>query len=174
MRDLAGLDGLLARAGWSERPLAVLDLDAVDANADDLLRRAGGTPVRIASKSLRVRGLLDRLLARPGIAGILAFTLPEALWLVAHGARDVLVAYPTAERGALRRLAASPEALGAITLMVDETASSPRSGRHAPAVSRCACSAAATPSPRWWRPTGCSSPSTAIKAWSAPIPRPAW
>lgn len=138
MRDLAGLDGLLARAGWSERPLAVLDLDAVDANADDLLRRAGGTPVRIASKSLRVRGLLDRLLARPGIAGILAFTLPEALWLVAHGARDVLVAYPTAERGALRRLAASPEALGAITLMVDETASSLRSGRHAPAVSRCA------------------------------------
>ena len=122
MRDLAGLDGLLARAGWSERPLAVLDLDAVDANADDLLRRAGGTPVRIASKSLRVRGLLDRLLARPGIAGILAFTLPEALWLVAHGARDVLVAYPTAERGALRRLAASPEALDAITLMVDETA----------------------------------------------------
>ena len=122
MRDLAGLDGLLAGAGWSERPLAVLDLDAVDANADDLLRRAGGTPVRIASKSLRVRGLLDRVLARPGIAGILAFTLPEALWLVAHGARDVLVAYPTAERGALRRLAASPEALDAITLMVDETA----------------------------------------------------
>lgn len=55
MRDLAGLDGLLAGAGWSERRLAVLDLDAVDANADDLLRRAGGTPVRISSKSLRVR-----------------------------------------------------------------------------------------------------------------------
>ncbi|MFL0457208.1 hypothetical protein ACH0CV_07680 [Brachybacterium paraconglomeratum] len=138
MRDRAGLDGLLAEAGWSERPLAVLHLGAVDANADDLLRRAGGTPVRIASKSLRVRGLLDRVLARPGIAGLLVFTLPEALWLVAHEARDVLVGYPTTERGALRRLAASPEALGAITLMVDETASSPRSGRHAPAASRCA------------------------------------
>lgn len=72
------------------------------------------------------------------MAGILAFTLPEALWLVAHGARDVPVAYPAAERGALRRLAASPEALDAITLMVDDAASSPRSGRHAAAVSRCA------------------------------------
>ena len=57
-----------------------------------------------------------------GIAGILAFTLPEALWLVRHGVRDVVVAYPTAERAAVRRLAASPEALEAITLMVDETA----------------------------------------------------
>ncbi|GAA4524940.1 alanine racemase [Brachybacterium paraconglomeratum] len=69
-----------------------------------------------------MRGLLDRVLARPEYAGILAFTLPEALWLVEHGARDVVVAYPTAERGALRRLAIFPEALDAITLMVDETA----------------------------------------------------
>lgn len=122
MRDLAGLDGLLAREGWSERPLAVLDLDAFDANAEDLLRRAAGTPLRVASKSLRVRGLLERVLSRPGFAGILAYTLPEALWLVELGARDVLVAYPTAERGAVRRLFASAEARDAITLMVDEVA----------------------------------------------------
>ncbi len=121
-RDIGALEALLEREGYHERPLAVLDLDAFDANAEDLSRRAAGTPLRVASKSLRVRGLLERVLARPGYAGILAFTLPEALWLVAHGARDVVVAYPTAERGALRRLAARPEALDAITLMVDETA----------------------------------------------------
>ena len=121
-RDLAALGELLDREGWHERPLAVLDLDAVDANAAELVRRAAGTPVRVASKSLRVRALLDRVLARPGFAGILAYTLPEALWLVEHGARDVLVAYPTAELGALRRLASRPEALAAITLMVDEIA----------------------------------------------------
>lgn len=121
-RRLEDLDELLAREGYHERPLAVLDLDAFDANAEDLARRATGTPLRVASKSLRVRGLLERVLARPGYAGILAFTLPEALWLVAQGARDVVVAYPTAERGALRRLATRPEALDAITLMVDETA----------------------------------------------------
>ena len=121
-RDIGALEALLEREGYHERPLAVLDLDAFDANAEDLSRRAAGTPLRVASKSLRVRRLLERVLARPGYAGILAFTLPEALWLVAHGARDVVVAYPTAERGALRRLAARPEALDAITLMVDETA----------------------------------------------------
>ncbi len=121
-RDLAALGALLDWEGWHERPLAVLDLDAVDRNAADIARRAGGTPVRVASKSLRVRALLDRVLARPGFQGILAYTLPEALWLVDRGARDVLVAYPSAERGAVRRLACSPEALAAITLMVDETA----------------------------------------------------
>ncbi|HLQ80816.1 MAG TPA: alanine racemase [Brachybacterium sp.] len=121
-RDIRALEELLEREGCRERPLAVLDLDAFDANAEELSRRAGGTPLRVASKSLRVRGLLERVLARPGYIGILAFTLPEALWLVAHGAGDVVVAYPTAERGALRRLATRPEALDAITLMVDETA----------------------------------------------------
>ncbi|WP_394215931.1 alanine racemase [Brachybacterium vulturis] len=121
-RDMGDLEALLAREGCHERPLAVLDLDAFDANAEDLARRAAGTPLRVASKSLRVRGLLERVLDRPEYAGILAFTLPEALWLVAHGARDVLVAYPTVERGALRRLVMLPEALDAITLMVDERA----------------------------------------------------
>ena len=36
-------------------PLAVVDLDAFDANADDLVRRAGGLPIRVASKSVRCR-----------------------------------------------------------------------------------------------------------------------
>lgn len=121
-REFRDLESLLAREGYHERPLAVLDLDAFDANAADLARRAAGTPLRVASKSLRVRGLLERVLTRPEYAGILAFTLPEALWLVEHGARDVVVAYPSVERGALRRLAMLPEALDAITLMVDETA----------------------------------------------------
>lgn len=122
VRHPRDLETLLLREGYHERPLAVLDLDAFDANAADLARRAAGTPLRVASKSLRVRGLLERVLARPEYAGILAFTLPEALWLVEHGARDVVVAYPTAERGALRRLVTWPEALAAITLMIDETA----------------------------------------------------
>ena len=36
-------------------PMVVVDLDAFDANAADLRRRADGTPIRVASKSLRVR-----------------------------------------------------------------------------------------------------------------------
>ena len=29
-------------------PLVMVDLDAFDANADDLVRRAGGTPIRLS------------------------------------------------------------------------------------------------------------------------------
>ena len=103
-------------------PFAVVDLDAYDANGRDLLRRAAGTPIRLASKSIRCRELLERTLASdPGYRGTLAFTLPEALWLAEHGMRDLLVAYPTTDAGALRRLAARAED-AAITLMVDDVA----------------------------------------------------
>ncbi|WP_246043282.1 alanine racemase [Tessaracoccus massiliensis] len=97
----------------------MLDLDAVDANLADLRRRAAGTPLRVASKSLRVCRLLEHALTADGYRGTLAFTLPEALWLAAHGLRDLVVAYPTAARAALARLAADDEARAAITLMVD-------------------------------------------------------
>jgi D-serine deaminase-like pyridoxal phosphate-dependent protein len=98
-------------------PFAAVDLDAFDANAADLLRRAGGTPVRLASKSVRCRALADRALDA-GLSGILAFTLPEALWLAGNGAEDVVVAYPTVDRAALRELADGP-ARERVTVMVD-------------------------------------------------------
>ncbi|WP_134741700.1 amino acid deaminase/aldolase [Nocardioides sp. 503] len=104
-------------------PLVVVDLDAFDANADDLLRRAAGKPIRVASKSLRVPALLRRALARDGFEGILAYTLPEALWLEEEGlSDDIVVAYPTVDRRALTRLVESPRAAGRITLMIDDVA----------------------------------------------------
>jgi D-serine deaminase-like pyridoxal phosphate-dependent protein len=103
-------------------PVFVVDLDAFDANADDLVRRAGGLPIRVASKSLRIPALVERALAHDGFEGVLAFTLREALWLHAEGiCDDIVVAYPTVDRGALAELVASPSAAAAITLMVDST-----------------------------------------------------
>jgi D-serine deaminase-like pyridoxal phosphate-dependent protein len=99
-----------------EPPFAVVDLDAFDANAADLLARARGKPVRLASKSVRCRALIDRALGA-GLTGVLAFTLPEALWL-AGDHDDVVVAYPTVDRGALRELASGP-ARERVTVMVD-------------------------------------------------------
>src|SRR5262245_4320697 len=69
-------------------PLMVVDLDAFDANAADLTRRAGGKPIRVASKSLRVPALLERALATPGFQGVLGYTLREALWLEEQGISD--------------------------------------------------------------------------------------
>jgi D-serine deaminase-like pyridoxal phosphate-dependent protein len=104
-------------------PLVVIDLDAFDANSEDLLRRASGTPIRVASKSLRVPALLERALGRDGFAGVLGYSLREALWLVAQKiSADVVIAYPTTDCGGIRRLLADETAASAITLMIDSTA----------------------------------------------------
>ncbi len=104
-----------------EAPFAVIDLDALWANAEDLVRRAAPKPIRLASKSVRCRALQERVLARPGFAGTLAFTLPEALWLATHGAEDLVVAYPTADRQALRALATltAEQPTVRVTVMLD-------------------------------------------------------
>ena len=73
-------------------PFACVDLPALRANARDLLRRAEPLAIRLASKSIRCRALLERTLASDErFRGTLAFTLPEALWLADHGLRDLLV-----------------------------------------------------------------------------------
>ncbi|MFJ8231051.1 amino acid deaminase/aldolase [Streptomyces sp. NPDC094448] len=105
-----------------DAPFAVVDLAAFDANAADLVRRAGGKPVRIASKSVRCRALLERALAQEGFAGVMSFTLAESLWLARAGFRDVLLAYPSVDRESFGRLAADPKLAAAVTVMVDDPA----------------------------------------------------
>nr|WP_026317027.1 amino acid deaminase/aldolase [Actinokineospora enzanensis] len=111
-----------------EPPLAVVDLDAFDRNAADLVRRAAGRPIRVASKSVRCRYLLERALRKPGFAGVMSYALPEALWLHRSWAdtdladTDILVAYPTTDHSALRALAADPGARRVVSIMVDSVA----------------------------------------------------
>jgi D-serine deaminase-like pyridoxal phosphate-dependent protein len=103
-----------------EPPFAIVDLGAFRANATDLVRRARGKPIRVASKSVRCRALLERVLATEGFGGVMAFTLPEALWLAGERlSEDILVAYPTADRTALAALARDEHAAATITVMVD-------------------------------------------------------
>jgi D-serine deaminase-like pyridoxal phosphate-dependent protein len=118
-------------------PLAVVDLEAFDANAADLARRAGGVPLRLATKSVRVRQLIERALAGPqdasgpagsvgsagstGFASLMTFSLREALWLArAYPTADILVGYPTVDGAALAELAAEPAFLPRVTVMVDD------------------------------------------------------
>lgn len=138
---------LTAATAHLDPPLGVIDRAAFAFNAADLVRRAGGVPIRVASKSIRVRGLLEAVLAHPGFAGVLAYTLPEALWLAspraASGAAggaagsaspgaqgsaggsdidDVVLGYPTTDRAALARLAADEQLAARVTLMIDDVA----------------------------------------------------
>lgn len=103
-----------------DAPFAIVDLDAFDDNAAALARRANGTPIRVASKSVRVRYLLDRVLDMTGFTGLMCYSLAEAHWLSNQNtSEDLLVAYPTVDAGALRELAADPVARRRVTIMID-------------------------------------------------------
>ena len=102
-------------------PVAAVNLAALRYNALDMVVRAGGVPVRVASKSVRVREVIDATLRIPGYHGILAFTLPEALWL-AETHEDVVLGYPSVDRAAIAALAADGAAAARVTLMVDDVA----------------------------------------------------
>ncbi len=105
-----------------EAPFAFVDLDAMWANAEEMLGRAGDKPVRVASKSVRCRALLEAILRRDQrFAGLMTYTLPETLWLAEQGFENLLLAYPTADTGALGELALRSVAhpAGAPIVMID-------------------------------------------------------
>ncbi|UQE75785.1 alanine racemase [Gordonia sp. PP30] len=117
-----GIDDAVARAGL-DSPVLALDLGALEHNIADLRRRAGGVPIRIASKSLRVRSVIDDVLARDGFAGVLAFDVDEARWLATEsGVTDVLLGYPSVRRTALAELLADDVAAARVTLLIDDPA----------------------------------------------------
>ncbi|MBF6411899.1 amino acid deaminase/aldolase [Nocardia cyriacigeorgica] len=123
--ETSPIAGLHAATADLEPPFAALDLTALRANAADLVRRAGGVPIRVASKSVRCRAVLEEVLgtgltAAGGFAGIMSYSLAEAIWLVRLGARDVLLGYPVTDRAALAELGADPVLRDAITLMIDD------------------------------------------------------
>lgn len=102
-----------------DAPFAFVDMDALWANGAEMLDRARGKPIRVATKSVRCRPLLAAILERdPGFRGLMTFTLPESLWLHGHGFDDLLLAYPTADRAALAELGRL-EGDGTPILMVD-------------------------------------------------------
>lgn len=100
-------------------PVLAVDLDAFDANADDLVRRAAGYPIRLASKSVRVRTLVERGLAREGFAGVMSYHVREGMWLARHGVDDVYVAYPSVDVEALREIAGDELLRERVTVTVD-------------------------------------------------------
>lgn len=101
-------------------PYAVVDLAAFRRNAADLVRRAAGTPIRVAAKSVRCRELISEALAMDGFRGVMTYALPEAIWLARNGVDDILMGYPTVHREGLRELARDEELASRITLMIDD------------------------------------------------------
>jgi len=100
-------------------PVAILDLAACEHNLAEMCGRARGLPIRLASKSIRVRGLIDRVLTEPGYHGVLAYSAAEACWLARHGVEDVLVAYPTVDTATIAQVAADSQLRERVTFMAD-------------------------------------------------------
>lgn len=105
--SLAGLD--------VPAPAAVLDLTALRDNAAALEARAGGLPVRVATKSVRCRWVLAEL----GAGRLMTYSAAESVWLARRGWEDVLLAYPTADTATLAEIAADPVLRERVTVMVD-------------------------------------------------------
>ena len=61
-------------------PCALVDLDAFDANVERLLApaRAAKKSVRIATKSIRVPELIDRVAKMPGVRGLMTYSAARA------------------------------------------------------------------------------------------------
>lgn len=120
-RTITRIETALNAAGITQRPIGVVDMDAFGRNIAALTERAAGTPIRVASKSLRVTNLITRA-AQKFQGGILAFTLAEALHLERSGLGNIVVAYPSVDQQALVALASSATARREVCLMVDSIA----------------------------------------------------
>lgn len=76
-------------------PFAYLDLDLLETNLRQIIARAGGKRIRIASKSIRCLPVLQRILAADrAFQGVMCFTAPEAVYLSQQGLDDLLLGYP--------------------------------------------------------------------------------
>jgi D-serine deaminase-like pyridoxal phosphate-dependent protein len=76
-------------------PLAYVDLDLFDANVQKLAGMAQGKRIRIASKSVRVPALLQRILKHSDVfQGLMCYSPREAVFLSQQGFDDLLMGYP--------------------------------------------------------------------------------
>ncbi|MCZ0911984.1 alanine racemase [Gordonia amicalis] len=115
----AAIDQAVSVAGL-DAPVLALDRAALEHNAADLLRRSAGVPIRIASKSLRVRSVISDLATRTGFHGVLAYDLAEAHWLATSTEiEDILLGYPSVRREALAAFVTDEVATSRVSLLVD-------------------------------------------------------
>ncbi len=110
--------GLNAATADLDPPFGVVSLPALSHNAFDMLDRTQGTTIRVASKSVRVRSVIEAVEALDGYRGVLAYTLAEGLWL-AETIEDVVVGYPSVDRHAIATLTSTPDLAARVTVMID-------------------------------------------------------
>lgn len=101
-------------------PALILDQELLLGNLKEIVTRAKGHKIRIASKSVRCREVLKTALAfDPCFQGIMCFSAEEAVFLSQNNFDDLLVAYPTVQKSAIKSVIAEIKKNKKIYLMVD-------------------------------------------------------
>jgi D-serine deaminase-like pyridoxal phosphate-dependent protein len=101
-------------------PFAFLDKDILDENIRAIVGRSGDKRIRVATKSVRCRWVLDYLLKQSEqLQGLMCYTAPEAAWLASQGFDDLLVAYPTFHPDDIRSITPALKEGKRIYLMAD-------------------------------------------------------
>ena len=101
-------------------PALVLDLDSFDENLNEVLKRANGKKIRMASKSIRSVELIKRVLKKDAqFEGVLCFSIEEANFLAEKGIDNLLVAYPGLQGHAIDQVVEKTKKGKLIVLMVD-------------------------------------------------------
>lgn len=100
-------------------PLAYVDLDLFDQNIRELVARANGCPIRLATKSIRCVELTKRVLQNPGFRGVMAYRGYEAVKLADEGIDDILMGYPISDPKEITAVIEKVLAGKKIVMMVD-------------------------------------------------------
>lgn len=80
------------------KPFAFVDLDNLDANAAQVLQRGNPKNIRIGTKSIRCRPVIDRILnSSPRYQGLLTYSAAESIWLANLQYSDLVIAYPVTD-----------------------------------------------------------------------------
>ena len=101
-------------------PFAFVDMNALDENIETINRRAKGRNIRIATKSVRCRYLLQYIEEKLAHDfGFMAFTSEEALWLAQSGFKNILIGYPMMDEKHVGEILSNTAYSQEITFMVD-------------------------------------------------------
>ncbi|MCO4294611.1 amino acid deaminase/aldolase [Solitalea sp. MAHUQ-68] len=102
------------------KPFAFVDLDLLDENIEELRKRSGDKKIRVASKSIRCRTIIERVLkANNQFEGLMCYTATEALWLNELGYNNLLIGYPTTDLNQIEQIAIEVSKGKNICLMID-------------------------------------------------------
>lgn len=101
-------------------PALLLDLQAFDDNCQRIASKANGKKIRIATKSIRSVGVLERILQSDSTyQGFMCFSPREAVFLANKGFDDILLGYPCWDIDALKEIATLTAGGKTIICMVD-------------------------------------------------------